>query len=151
MHEEIVAIEEEVFQQLGIPYQVSIPAVETWSTSLSQVRFRSLMPGRNTFGEVTSASNCTDFQSRRLGIRCRLPEKKGTQHVHTLNGTCVAISRALIAVLENYQLADGGIENPEILRPWWGNITLHPGEPPLSETDFSPDPVGQAPASNQVA
>ncbi|QDV29664.1 Serine--tRNA ligase [Planctopirus ephydatiae] len=127
MHEEIVAIEEEVFQQLGIPYQV----LDTCSGDLGAPAYRKYdleawMPGRNTFGEVTSASNCTDFQSRRLGIRCRLPEKKGTQHVHTLNGTCVAISRALIAVLENYQLADGGIEIPEILRPWVGKHHIAP-------------------------
>jgi seryl-tRNA synthetase len=81
------------------------------------------MPGRGDggeFGEVTSASNCTDYQARRLGIRCKSPEKKGTQFVHTLNGTAVAVSRALIALLENYQQADGSVTVPEVLRPWVG-------------------------------
>jgi seryl-tRNA synthetase len=81
------------------------------------------MPGRGdggTYGEVTSASNCTDYQSRRLGIRCKSPDKKGTQFVHTLNGTAVAITRALIAILENFQQSDGTVVIPEVLRKWVG-------------------------------
>ena len=81
------------------------------------------MPGRGdggTFGEVTSASNCTDYQARRLNIRFKRTGEKGTQFVHTLNGTAVAISRALIAILENYQQADGSVIVPEVLRPWVG-------------------------------
>ena len=72
------------------------------------------------FGEVTSTSNCTDYQSRRLNIRVRKKGEKGTQFVHTLNGTAVALSRAIIAVLENYQQADGSIVVPEALRKWMG-------------------------------
>jgi seryl-tRNA synthetase len=78
------------------------------------------MPGRNEYGEVTSASNCTDFQSRRLGIRSKSPEWKGTKFVHTLNGTAVACTRAMIAILESYQQADGSVVVPEVLRPWVG-------------------------------
>jgi seryl-tRNA synthetase len=78
------------------------------------------MPGRNEYGEVTSASNCTDYQARRLGIRFKSADAKGTQFAHTLNGTAVAVTRALIAVLENYQQADGSIVIPEVLRPWVG-------------------------------
>ena len=81
------------------------------------------MPGRGTageYGEVTSASNCTDYQSRRLDIRYKVKGEKGTQLVHTLNGTAVAISRAVIAILENYQQADGSILIPEALRKWVG-------------------------------
>jgi seryl-tRNA synthetase len=81
------------------------------------------MPGRGNggeYGEVTSASNCTDYQSRRLDIRYKVKGEKGTQLVHTLNGTAVAISRALIAILENYQQADGSIAIPEVLRRWVG-------------------------------
>lgn len=81
------------------------------------------MPGRGAggeYGEVTSASNCTDYQSRRLGIRYKSAEKKGTQFVHTLNGTAIAVTRALIAVLENYQQPDGSVQIPEVLRPWVG-------------------------------
>jgi seryl-tRNA synthetase len=121
MHQEIVAVEEALFQGLGIPYRV----IDTCSGDLGGPAYRKFdleawMPGRNDFGEVTSASNCTDFQARRLGIRCRVPEKKGTQFVHTLNGTAVASTRALIAILENYQQADGTILIPEVLRPWVG-------------------------------
>lgn len=124
MHAEIVAIEEEIFQKLGIHYRV----LDTCTGDLGASAFRKFdleawMPGRGDggeYGEVTSASNCTDYQSRRLSIRCKEPDRKGTQFVHTLNGTCIAVSRALIAVLENYQQADGSIRIPEVLRPWVG-------------------------------
>jgi seryl-tRNA synthetase len=123
-HQSIVQIEEEIFQGLGIPYRV----IDTSTGDLGGSAYRKFdleawMPGRGDageFGEVTSASNCTDYQSRRLGIRCRTPEKKGTQFVHTLNGTAVAVSRAIIAVLENYQQADGSVLIPEVLRKWMG-------------------------------
>jgi len=78
------------------------------------------MPGRDAWGEVTSASNCTDYQARRLGIRYKQKGQKGTQFLHTLNGTAIAISRALIAILENYQQADGSVVLPEVLRPMVG-------------------------------
>jgi seryl-tRNA synthetase len=120
-HEQIVAIEEEIFQGLKIPYQV----IDTATGDLGGPAYRKFdleawMPGRGEYGEVTSASNCTDYQARRLGIRCKSPEKKGTQFVHTLNGTAVASTRAIIAILENNQQADGSILIPEILRPWVG-------------------------------
>ena len=123
-HEEVVGIEEELFQALDIPYRV----VDTCTGDLGGPAYRKFdleawMPGRGdggTWGEVTSASNCTDYQARRLGIRCRTPGKKGTEFVHTLNGTAVAVSRALIAVLENHQQQDGTIRIPEVLRPWIG-------------------------------
>jgi seryl-tRNA synthetase len=78
------------------------------------------MPGRGEggeFGEITSASNCTDYQARRLGIRFRPAQGKKPELVHTLNGTAIATSRTLIAVLENYQQADGSVLVPEVLRP----------------------------------
>jgi seryl-tRNA synthetase len=78
------------------------------------------MPGRGEFGEVTSTSNCTDYQARRLNIRYRVKGEKGTHFLHTLNGTAIAISRALIAIFENYQQADGSILVPEVLRPFVG-------------------------------
>jgi len=78
------------------------------------------MPGRGEFGEVTSTSNCTDYQARRLNIRYRMKGEKGTRFVHTLNGTAIAISRALVAILENYQQSDGSILIPAVLRPWVG-------------------------------
>ncbi|MCA9078745.1 MAG: serine--tRNA ligase, partial [Planctomycetaceae bacterium] len=78
------------------------------------------------YGEVTSASNCTDYQARRLGIRCKSKETKGTQFVHTLNGTAVAVTRAMIALLENNQQADGSVTVPEALRPWVGVDQIGP-------------------------
>lgn len=124
MQEMVVKIEEELYQGLGIPYRV----LDTCTGDLGGPAYRKYdleawMPGRGTageFGEVTSASNCTDYQSRRLGIRYRSPEQKGTQFVHTLNGTAIACTRAIIAILENYQQADGSIEIPAVLRPWVG-------------------------------
>jgi len=76
------------------------------------------------YGEVTSTSDCTDYQSRRLNIRYRPGGHKGTRFVHTLNGTAVALSRALIVILENYQRADGRIDVPEVLRPYLGKDVL---------------------------
>jgi seryl-tRNA synthetase len=124
MHDELMTIECKLFDGLGIPYRV----IDTASGDLGGPAYRKFdleawMPGRGTggeFGEVTSTSNCTDYQSRRLNIRFRKKGEKGTQFVHTLNGTAVAISRALIAVMENYQQADGSILVPEVLRKWVG-------------------------------
>jgi seryl-tRNA synthetase len=110
-----------LFDGLGIPYRV----VDTATGDLGGPAYRKFdleawMPGRGDFGEVTSTSNCTDYQARRLNIRYKNKGEKGTRYVHTLNGTAIAVSRAIIAVLENYQQADGSIVVPEALRPWIG-------------------------------
>jgi seryl-tRNA synthetase len=130
MHDELLRIECKIFDGLGIPYRV----IDTASGDLGGPAYRKFdleawMPGRGTageFGEVTSTSNCTDYQSRRLNIRIRKKGEKGTQFVHTLNGTAVAISRAIIAVIENYQQADGSIVVPEALRKWMGKDRITP-------------------------
>lgn len=119
-----------LFDGLGLPYRV----VDTATGDLGGPAYRKFdleawMPGRGErgeFGEVTSTSNCTDYQARRLGIRFRKKGEKGTHFVHTLNGTAVAISRALIAILENYQQADGSIVVPEALRTWVGKDRIGP-------------------------
>jgi seryl-tRNA synthetase len=124
VHEKIVRVEEDLFQGLKIPYQV----IDTCTGDLGGPAYRKYdleawMPGRGEngeYGEVTSASNCTDYQARRLGTRFKMPEAKGTQFAHTLNGTAVAATRAIIAILENYQQADGSIVVPDVLRPWVG-------------------------------
>lgn len=121
------SIECRIFDGLGIPYRV----IDTASGDLGGPAYRKYdleawMPGRGEFGEVTSTSNCTDYQARRLGIRYRVKGEKGTQFVHTLNGTAVAISRALIAILENYQQADGSVIIPEVLRPFVGLEKIGP-------------------------
>ena len=127
--EQIVAIEENLFQTLGIPYRV----IDTCTGDLGGPAYRKFdleawMPGRGEYGEVTSASNCTDYQARRLGIRCKGSpgEKKGTQFVHTLNGTAVASTRAIIAILENYQQPDGSVIVPEALRKCVGQERIAP-------------------------
>jgi seryl-tRNA synthetase len=130
MHDELLAIECKIFDGLGIPYRV----IDTASGDLGGPAYRKFdleawMPGRGKdgeFGEVTSTSNCTDYQSRRLNIRIRKKGEKGTQFVHTLNGTAVAISRAIIAVMENYQQADGSILVPDALRKWMGKDRIAP-------------------------
>ena len=122
MHEEILRIEEEIFQELEIPYRL----IDTATADLGAPAYRKFdleawMPGRGksgAWGEVTSASNCTDYQARRLNIRCRTSERKGTQFVHTLNGTAISCARAIIAILENGQQADGSVRIPKVLRLW---------------------------------
>lgn len=124
LHVEIVSIEEEIFQGLGIPYRVlDIASGDLGGPAYRKYDLEAWMPGRGEageWGEITSASNCTDFQARRLGIRCKSPDWKGTKYVHTLNGTAIAITRAMIAIMENYQQADGSIVVPEALRLWVG-------------------------------
>jgi seryl-tRNA synthetase len=124
MHLEILAIEEEIFQGLGIPYHV----LDTCSGDLGGPAYRKYdleawMPGRGKggeYGEVTSTSNCTDFQARRLDVRYKVAGQKGTHVAHTLNGTAISCARGLVAILENYQQADGSVTVPEVLRPWVG-------------------------------
>jgi seryl-tRNA synthetase len=117
-------LECKIFDGLGIPYRVlDIASGDLGGPAYRKFDLEAWMPGRGAsgeYGEVTSASNCTDYQSRRLDIRYKLKNEKGTHLVHTLNGTAVAISRALIAILENYQQPDGSILVPEVLRPWVG-------------------------------
>jgi seryl-tRNA synthetase len=130
IHLELLAIEEDIFQGLGLPYRV----IDTCTGDLGGPAYRKFdleawMPGRGKageYGEVTSTSNCTDYQARRLGIRYKGPGHKGTRFVHTLNGTAVAVTRALLAILENYQQADGSVLIPEILRAWVGKERILP-------------------------
>lgn len=130
LHLELLRIEESIFQGLGIPYQV----IDTCTGDLGGPAYRKYdleawMPGRGDggeYGEVTSTSNCTDFQARRLNIRYKSPGQKGTKFAHTLNGTAVAVTRAMIAILENNQQADGSVIVPEVLRPWVGKERIEP-------------------------
>ncbi len=130
MLEYFCTLECRLFDGLKIPYRV----VDTATGDLGGPAYRKYdleawMPGRGEqgeFGEVTSTSNCTDYQSRRLGIRYRHKGEKGTHFVHTLNGTAVAISRGIIAILENHQQADGSINVPDPLRPWMGKDIIRP-------------------------
>ncbi len=122
IHEKLRLIEEEIFTGLGLPFRV----VDTCTGDLGAPAYRkwdleAWMPGRNggDWGEVTSTSNCTDYQSRRLNVRYKDDDGKN-KFVHMLNGTAVAVSRALVAVMENYQNEDGSITVPEVLVPYCG-------------------------------
>ncbi len=122
LHTELLAIEEEIFGGLEVPYRV----VDTCTGDLGAPAYRKYdieawMPGRGDggdWGEVTSASNCTDYQARRLGVRYR--EDKEKKLVHMLNGTAIAVSRAIIAILENHQDREGGVRIPRALQPYFG-------------------------------
>ncbi len=130
MHDLLLELECRLFDGLGIPYRV----IDTASGDLGGPAYRKFdleawMPGRGEqgeWGEVTSTSNCTDYQARRLAVRYRKPGEKGTHFVHTLNGTAIAMSRAIIAILENYQQADGSVRVPDALVAWVGKQTLTP-------------------------
>jgi len=124
-HEFLVGVEEEILQGLGIPYRVVLLCTGDLGTASAKTYdLEAWMPGRGGYGEVTSCSNTTDFQARRLNVRFR--EKGRTEFVHTLNGTALATSRTLIAVLENYQQADGSVRVPDVLVPYTGFDRIEP-------------------------
>ena len=122
LHEKLRLIEEEIFTGLEIPFRV----VDTCTGDLGAPAYRkwdleAWMPGRNggEWGEVTSTSNCTDYQSRRLNVKYKDTDGKN-KYVHMLNGTAVALSRAMVAVMENYQTREGEIRIPKALIPYCG-------------------------------
>jgi seryl-tRNA synthetase len=118
-HELIRSVEEEVLRGLGIPYRlVNIAAGDLGAPAAKKYDCEAWMPGQQRYREVTSCSNCTDYQARRLN--CRFRTEKGPRFVHTLNGTTIAIGRTIIAIMENYQRADGSIAVPPVLVPYVG-------------------------------
>lgn len=132
--EELVRIEEDIWKKLEIPYQVvNICSGELSAPAYRKYDIEAWMPGKNAgeekgaYGEVTSASNCTDYQARRLGIKIKGKDGKKV-FAHTLNGTAIATSRAMIAILENYQKPDGSIDVPKALIPYCGFAKIAPGQ-----------------------
>ena len=128
IHEKLRLIEEEIFTGLGLPFHV----VDTCTGDLGAPAYRkwdleAWMPGRNggEYGEVTSTSNCTDYQARRLNIKYKDDDGKN-KYVHTLNGTAIAVGRAMLAILENYQNPDGSVTIPEVLVPYCGFDKIMP-------------------------
>ncbi len=116
MHQRMLGIEERIYQDLEIPYRVmDICTGDLGSPAYRKFDLEAWMPGRGKWGEVTSASNCTDYQSRRLNIRFKDSETGKNRFVHLLNGTAIATSRTLIALIENGQQADGSIRLPRCL------------------------------------
>lgn len=131
MHERLLAIEEEIFGGLELPYRVlDIASGDLGGPALRKYDLEAWMPGRSEWGEVTSTSNCTDYQARRLKIRHRTVDADGNKgknrFVHMLNGTAVATARAMVAIFENHQQADGSVRVPEALRPYTGFDRIGP-------------------------
>lgn len=115
---EILKIQESFWQDLKIPYQViDIPVYDLGAPAARKFDIEAWMPGRGEYAEVTSASNCTDFQARRLNIKCRKGAQKA-RYVHTLNGTSLAVQRAMVAILENFLLPNGKVAIPKCIQPW---------------------------------
>ncbi|MFA5927416.1 MAG: serine--tRNA ligase [Patescibacteria group bacterium] len=119
-HDYLVSLEEKIVQGLGVPYQVvNICAGDLGAPASKKFDIESWMPGEDRYRETHSCSNVTDFQARRLNIRYRKDDGK-VLYLHTLNGTAIAIGRMLIAIMENYQQADGSIVVPEVLHKYVG-------------------------------
>ncbi len=115
------ACAEEVLKRLGLHYRTVV--LSTGDMGFSATKTYDIevwLPGQGTYREISSCSNCGDFQARRMNARFKPAGEKGTRFVHTLNGSGIAVGRALIAVMENYQQADGSIVVPEALRPYMG-------------------------------
>lgn len=121
IHEKILAIEEEIWQGLGIPYHViNIAAGDLGAPAAKKYDMEYWSPVNQKYQEITSCSNCTDFQAR--AVNCRVRRKDGSiQFVHTLNGTAIPLARALVVLIENYATADGKFKVPEVLRPYLNN------------------------------
>lgn len=124
-HERMTDAAETILRRLGLPYRTMLLC--SGDMGFSAVKTYDLevwLPGQNTYREISSCSNCGDFQARRMKARFRSAGEKGTRFVHTLNGSALAVGRTLIAVLENYQQADGSIVIPDVLRPYMGGVEV---------------------------
>jgi seryl-tRNA synthetase len=122
--ERMTSCAETILQRLGIPYRTML--LSSGDMGFSAQRTYDLegwMPGQDCYREISSCSNCGDFQARRMGARFKPKQGKGTDFVHTLNGSGLAVGRTLIAVMENYQFADGGFAVPDALQPYLGGMT----------------------------
>ena len=128
-HERMTAAAESVLQALELPYRkVVLCSGDMGFTARKTYDLEVWLPGQDTYREISSCSNCGDFQARRMNARYRPEGQKGTEFVHTLNGSGLAVGRTLVAVLENYQQEDGSVEVPRALLPYMGGIDrLVPG------------------------
>jgi seryl-tRNA synthetase len=122
--EQMVGHAENVLQRLGLPYRVVLLCTGDMSfASAKTYDLEVWLPAQNTYREISSCSNCEAFQARRMQTRFKNAQGK-TELVHTLNGSGLAVGRTLVAVLENYQQADGSVIVPEALRPYLGGLTF---------------------------
>lgn len=123
IHEKLREIEEEIWTELEVPYQlIKMATGDLGNAATRKYDIEAWMPSQNKYREVTSTSNTTDFQARRLGIKVR--RNGGTEYLHTLNGTAFALGRAMIAIYENYQNEDGSITIPTVLQPFIGATVI---------------------------
>ncbi|MCA1819348.1 MAG: serine--tRNA ligase [Halobacteriales archaeon] len=121
VHEELIGHAEGIYRKLGIPHRVvDICTGDLGSIAARKYDVEAWMPAQGSYREVVSCSNCTDFQARRYNTRHRANPGDPTEVVHTLNSTAVAVQRTLVAILENFQQADGSVVIPEVLRPYVG-------------------------------
>jgi seryl-tRNA synthetase len=124
-HERMTGCAEEVLRRLGLPYRVVVLSTGDMGFAARKTYdIEVWLPGQARYREISSCSNCGDFQARRMNARSRKKGEKGTRSVHTLNGSGLAVGRTLIAVLENYQRADGSVEVPTVLRPYMGGMEV---------------------------
>ena len=122
-HERMLALSEEFFKQLGIPYRVMLLCSgDTGKISAKTYDIEGWMAGQNAYREVVSCSNCLDYQARRLGIRFRDKTNEETRLVHTLNSTLVATERTMVAILETFQTSKGTVEIPKVLQKYMGGL-----------------------------
>ena len=123
IHEEMLAIEEEIYQELDIPYQViKMASGDLGNAASKKYDLEAWMPSQNKYREITSTSNTTDFQSRRLNIKTKVDNEN--VFVHSLNGTVITTSRTVIAILENFQNEDGSVNIPTVLQKWMGKSKI---------------------------
>jgi seryl-tRNA synthetase len=128
-HERMTACAEEVLKRLRLPYRVVLLSTGDMGFSARKTYdIEVWLPGQGAYREISSCSNCWDFQARRMKARFRAAGEKGTRFVHTLNGSGLAVGRTLIAVLENYQQGNGTVSVPEALRPYMGGIEVIGGD-----------------------
>jgi len=124
-HERMTKCAETVLEKLGLPFRTIVLCAGDMGFSAKKTYDLEVwLPGQDAYREISSCSNCGDFQARRMNARMRPIEGKGTRFVHTLNGSGVAVGRCLVAVLENYQNADGSVTVPEVLRPYMGGLEV---------------------------
>jgi seryl-tRNA synthetase len=125
----MTAAAEGVLQALELPYRkMLLCAGDMGFSARKTFDLEVWLPGQQTYREISSISNCGDFQARRMNARYRPEGQKGTEFLHTLNGSGLAVGRTLVAVLENYQQEDGSVEVPLVLHPYTGGLTrLTPG------------------------
>jgi len=120
-HEELISNAEKILEKLNLAYRTIVLCTGDMGFSAAKTYdIEVWLPGQGAYREISSCSNCSDFQARRMKSRLRNPESGKTELVHTLNGSGLAVGRTLIAVLENYQQRDGSIQIPEVLRPYMG-------------------------------